>query len=293
LLLGIVVFAQAAVAGPTFPYYLGYYNPLLGGSRRAAEVMLIGWGEGLDQVARYLNAKPQAASLSVSTWYRTGPFSYFFQGASSQIPNQNKWMDIDLPRILNTDYAVTYHVHQGQRQAPGQLLAALAKVEPERVFWINGLEYARVYRLAHELRSDPAYVRTDARIGERILLEGYKLPAARFAPGGTIPIWLSWQALDAPGERLKVFLHLLDSHGALVAQQDAEPVTWSRPTDGWQAGEQITDGHGVPLPPDLPPGDCTLVVGMYRPSGERLPVTQGGEVVGDVLVLAQITVHAE
>ena len=293
LVLGLVVFSQAAVAGPTFPYYLDYYNPLLGGSRKAPEVLLVGWGEGLDQAARYLNAKPQAAGLNVSAWYRTGPFSYFFQGASSQIPNQDMWMDIDLPQILNTDYAIIYYVHQRQRQAPGQLLAALDKVQPERVFWINGLEYARVYRLAYELRADPAYVRTDARIGESVLLAGYKLPAARFAPGDTIPIWLSWQALDAPGERLKVFLHLLDENGALVAQQDAEPVAWSRPTDGWQAGEPFADGYGVPLPPELPPGAYTLVAGMYRASGERLLVTQGGETVGDVLVLAPITVQPE
>jgi hypothetical protein len=213
-------------------------------------------------------------------------------------------MDVDLPQILNADYAAIYHVHQQQRQAPGQLLAALNRLLPERVFWINGLEYAHVYRLAHDVHGDPAYVRTDAQFGEDVLLEGYKLPATRFAPGDTIPIWLSWRALDAPGERLKVFLHLLAAselaagklaagNGALVAQQDAEPVAWSRPTDGWQAGEQITDGHGVPLPADLPPGDYMLAVGMYRSSGERLPVTQDGKAAGDILALAQIAVHLE
>jgi hypothetical protein len=208
-------------------------------------------------------------------------------------------MDIQLAQILNTDYAVTYHIHQQQRQAPRQLLAALNRLPPERVFWINGLEYAHLYRLAHDVSGDPAYVRTDAQLGEDILLEGYKLPAARFAPGDTVPVWLLWRALDAPGERLKVFLHLLAAselaagNGALAAQQDAEPVAWSRPTDGWQAGEQIVDGHGVLLPADLPPGAYTLVVGMYRPSGERLPVARGGEAEGDVLPLAQITVRPE
>ena len=42
----VVIMAQALFALPTFPYYLTYYNPLLGGAARAPEVMMIGWGEG-------------------------------------------------------------------------------------------------------------------------------------------------------------------------------------------------------------------------------------------------------
>ena len=29
----------------TFPYYLNYYNPLLGGSKKAPQVMMLGWGK--------------------------------------------------------------------------------------------------------------------------------------------------------------------------------------------------------------------------------------------------------
>jgi hypothetical protein len=42
----------------TFPYYLSYYNPLMGGPRKAPQVMQIGWGEGLDQAGRYLDRNP-------------------------------------------------------------------------------------------------------------------------------------------------------------------------------------------------------------------------------------------
>jgi len=62
LLLGALVMAQAVGTLATFPYYLSYYNPLLGGARRAPDVMLIGWGEGLilqwlstDYVVTYSN----------------------------------------------------------------------------------------------------------------------------------------------------------------------------------------------------------------------------------------------
>ena len=39
------------------PYYLTYFNPLLGGTRRAPTVMMVGWGEGLDPVGRWLARK--------------------------------------------------------------------------------------------------------------------------------------------------------------------------------------------------------------------------------------------
>ena len=56
--LSLVGMAQMATAFSTFPYYLSYYNPLMGGAAKAPDIMMIGWGEGLDQAARYLNAKP-------------------------------------------------------------------------------------------------------------------------------------------------------------------------------------------------------------------------------------------
>jgi len=59
-LLGGILFIQALSALQTFPYFFSYYNPLAGGSSRAPQVMMIGWGEGMDQAARYLNQKPDA-----------------------------------------------------------------------------------------------------------------------------------------------------------------------------------------------------------------------------------------
>ncbi len=132
-------------------------------------------------------------------------------------------------------------------------------------------------------------VRMAALLGERILLEGINLPRRDFAPGEIVPLTLFWRAAESPDERLKVFVHLLDGSGALVAQNDAEPVGNFRPTDSWQPGEQLVDRYGVLLPRDLPPGDYTLRVGMYRFSGERLPVTQVGQPAGDAVNLGILT----
>jgi hypothetical protein len=298
LALFLVLAAQAAFVLPTFPYYLSYYNPLLGGSRKAPQVMAIGWGEGLDQAARTLNARPDVHELEVWAWYNSGCFSYFYAGQSLEIPNQPDWQEIDLQRILNADYAVIYDLHQRQRRVPEPLLSALAHLAPEYTTRINGLEYVRIYALSHDLRADPACQAVDALFGDPagapILLRGFRLAGGEAAPtfraGDVIPLWLCWQAQETPGEALKVFVHVLDEGGALVAQHDAEPAAWQRPTTGWQPGQEVVDAHGIALPPDLPPGRYTLAVGMYRLSGQRLPVSRDGRPEGDMLLLAEITI---
>ena len=54
LLHGLFTFAH-------YPYYFTYYNPLAGGSMTAPEVLLVGWGEGLDTAAGWLKQQPDAA----------------------------------------------------------------------------------------------------------------------------------------------------------------------------------------------------------------------------------------
>ena len=91
--LGVAIAIQTIVALQTYPYYLSYFNPLMGGSQRAPQVLMIGWGEGLDRAARYLNDKPDADQLYVMSWYFPGCFSYFFKGISRDLPYQG-WKDI-------------------------------------------------------------------------------------------------------------------------------------------------------------------------------------------------------
>jgi len=77
-----------------FPYNLAFYNPLLGGGGKAPQVMQIGWGEGLDKAAIYLNSKEGVENLRVLSWYAYGPFSFIFKGTASNIP-ASKNLDID------------------------------------------------------------------------------------------------------------------------------------------------------------------------------------------------------
>ncbi|MEZ4591758.1 MAG: hypothetical protein R3D55_11555 [Chloroflexota bacterium] len=98
------------------------------------------------------------------------------------------------------------------------------------------------------------------------------------------PISLLWRAEAETPTSYRVFIHLVNADGQILAQADGEPANWSRPTTGWVPGEYILDAHTLTLPPDLPP-DARLRIGLYDPAtGQRLQ-TEDGEFV--VVPLAQ------
>jgi len=127
-----------------------------------------------------------------------------------------------------------------------------------------------------------------ARFGEGLHLLGYRLYDSEVESGSIIRLTLRWQAKERIGQDYKVFVHLLDGEGRIVAQRDSEPVGGSRPTSGWGIGEEIWDNCGIMLPKELPSGEYQLVVGMYDPtSGERLPIygIDGERLPGDRVLL--------
>lgn len=126
-----------------YPYYLSYYNPLMGGAAAASKVMMVGWGEGLDQAARYLNNRPGPELPRVMTGVWKGTFSYFYAGEirdSRFAPGPETVQD-----WLNSDYCVVY-VNQWQRgQLPKELLDHLAGLTPALVVRLEGIDYVYVY----------------------------------------------------------------------------------------------------------------------------------------------------
>lgn len=150
ILMGAIIAAcitiQAGLAWNAYPYFFNYYNPLLGGSQRAVEVMQIGWGEGLDQAARYINDKPNPEKIRVMAWYAGGPFSYFSKSQVSALDVDHAWSAEDWDQFNKSDYAVVY-IHEWQRDLPAEILDRLQGLTPEYSVWIDGLEYARVYKI--------------------------------------------------------------------------------------------------------------------------------------------------
>jgi len=87
---------------------------------------------------------------------------------------------------------------------------------------------------------------------------------------------LRWRAEQPISTDYKVFLHAFAADGTLLAQHDAVPDLWRRPTTGWQVGETVEDRHGLLLPAGA--RVAYLLVGLYDPaSGARLAPLGGGD----------------
>ena len=55
-------------------------------------------------------------------------------------------------------------------------------------------------------------------------------------PGATVPVTVGWRALQQMDTSYTGFVHLLDQHGKVVAQDDHVPLGGERPTTSWAGG---------------------------------------------------------
>jgi hypothetical protein len=130
------------------------------------------------------------------------------------------------------------------------------------------------------------------QFGEQVRLIGYTLLTPAPSSGDILQLALYWEALEAGERRLKVFVHLVDARGNIVAQRDSEPAGGSRPTSDWTTGERIADYYGLWIQPGTPPGLHILRIGWYDPATvQRLTLSQAGRELGDALDMATIAVQ--
>ncbi len=175
--------------------------------------------------------------------------------------------------------------------ATGQRLPAAASGGPLGLFTRHG-ELAELGPVQVEEREQvvtPPEPRVAVEANAQAVgaLLGYDLAENRVAPAGTLDLTLYWQPSELTGQRLTVFVHLLDEQGVIIGQSDQEPAGGERPTSSWRPGEIIVDRHSVPVREDALLGNARLVVGLYDPaSGERVAWLDGaGQAVGDALPL--------
>ncbi len=97
-------------------------------------------------------------------------------------------------------------------------------------------------------------------------------------PGDVLVVKVVWQPLQPLSQNFKMFVHLVDPAGVVVAQYDGYPQSGDHPTPGWVPGELIEDSYPVLLPADAPPGPYQLYLGFYNETTlERLPVPNDAE----------------
>jgi 4-amino-4-deoxy-L-arabinose transferase-like glycosyltransferase len=106
----------------------------------------------------------------------------------------------------------------------------------------------------------PATFASDA--GNVIQLQGYDLQTE----GGTPILVLHWQCLKQLNRDYTLFIHVLDSNGTIISQQDAQALNGAYPTSMWDEKEQIVDRRSI----ELPASATSVRIGWYVPGDERL-----------------------
>jgi hypothetical protein len=118
-------------------------------------------------------------------------------------------------------------------------------------------------------------------------------------PGQSIQVWLDWLALQQPLDNYKAFVHLI-TPGEQLAAPPADfytPLGGAFPTllwiPKWIEGQRVSDPYTLTVPPDLPPGEYRLQVGLYGLTSNRRVyiIGQDGSLAGDRVILGPVIVQ--
>lgn len=231
----LVFAALLAISLPAYPYYLAYYNPLVGGAATASKLIRVGWGDGMETAAHWLNAQPDAEHLKVATILEQS-FWLWFKG------------DVVSPqtdRIFSADYVLNYH-RQVQNEVPFPEYFEYYAARPS-VFELKhaGIDYLSLYHLPP--------LASLGRIpvgGSDLTLRAYTLNASLIAPAETVTVTLIWRDVNDPARLVQV--QARDLAGQVWATSSPAPVIDP-------AGPSKVEGHyALSLPAEMPRGSYTL-----------------------------------
>lgn len=114
----------------------------------------------------------------------------------------------------------------------------------------------------------------DVAFGDVARLLGYDLDLSSIGEGNPARLTLYWQAQRGMDTSYKVFVHLLDASGEIVAQVDREPQAGAAPTTGWLAGEVVVDEIEIPITDEIASAR-TMAIGLYDSrNGQRVWLTE-------------------
>lgn len=261
---------QVMLVLPHHPYYFTCFNPLMGGGTQAARTLFIGWGEGLDEAARYLNQKEDARDLRIATWYNQ-QFAPFTIGHSASL---DSW--------FSADYVVLYS-SQIQRGKPDtKMLDYFRSLRPEHVVRLKGIDYAWIYQVPEHVPPEvlPLERLEPTPFGDSVFLLGYDLDDSRVQRGGEIRLTLYWQCLKLMEESYRIYLRLLNPVYRVWGEQSAPPLSpWGDlPTNQWEVGVMYRDERSIEFLPGTPPGVYRLGLSLYDPQRQRgLKSAEGNE----------------
>lgn len=132
LLMTVLVFSANGLRGQ----YLGYYNPLMGGSSNAVNYIQVGWGEGLRDVADYLNSLDKPEDIIVASWHESALSPYCICKVTESFNYEG----------ADVKYLVFYRDQIQRNQEEVMIAKYFRREDIVYVSRLNGTEYAWVVK---------------------------------------------------------------------------------------------------------------------------------------------------
>lgn len=271
LLPAALVLFQILLVVPYYPYYFSYYNSFAG-LARATDTIQVGWGEGLNEAAAYLNTLPNARSTKVVSWYST-TFEPYFTGKSIYELDDEKISRSAKPGLA-ADYVVLY-VNQVQREIP--TLGALQyfqSVSPVYTVTLQGIDYAWIYPslgLHHIIRSEARLIGQAELLGYDLVDEAGQ-PITTVYPESVAFFSLYWEWQGKPEDE-PIQISLVDAGGQTRGWGNAIGTVAPLPYEKWQEGMIVRDDFALVIFADTVPGEYRLSTWIDRPAtGETVGV---------------------
>jgi hypothetical protein len=243
-----------------WPYELTYANPLLGGNPSAHRTIASGWGEGLDQAARYLNEHATGTGDPLRVVMPGEIYTTVLDAQLNGTVAPAEGYDAGV-----ADALVIYlrNIQLGER--PPFFDEEFLAWTPDQTVVLNGVPYAWVY-------STRAGAPVGATFGDTLSLDGYGLETAAPRTGRRLELRFRWRPLVQLPPGLGIVVELRPASGDRVYRQTLPLEPTGEPTR-WTPEERTSVAYQLPLDPALPPGEYVLAVRVVGADGEPLPVT--------------------
>jgi len=260
-----LILVQIAFVFPYYPYYFTFYNPLAGGGRAAAKTLQVGWGEGLNEAAAYLNSLPDVESTQVTSWYST-TFEPYFHGQAIYKTEDEKISRSPKPGLA-ADYVIFY-VNQTQRQLPSEgALQYFRSRPPVYTVTLSGIDYAWIYPsvgMQHVLAGEVRLVGQAELLGYNLTTEAGQ-PLESTYPESVVFLTLYWEwqgkSVDDP-----IRVSLIDTEGQTRGWGNHIETASPLPFEEWQEGMVVRDEFALVIFPDTSPGAYKLSAWIERPA---------------------------
>ena len=260
----LMVGLQIIVLVSQYPYYLTYYNPLLGGTKVAQNVFMMGQGEGLERVAYWLNQLPQPKNITVASWYAGALVPYF----------QGQVLDFrDEPNNLIQANRVVDYINGIQRQWLQPYLFSYFKVQkPLYQVSVHGVDYARVYPGVTPLLEDLKHIQfpLSFSFGDQVSLLGYDAITSEIKPGEDLIVAFYWKFLHPLPPQSKISLSLRDLKGPVGQSSQTSLLNEYCSLDKISSGTVLRDVHRLKTESNLKSGHYQIALEWLVPDKEKV-----------------------